>query len=50
MCLSGATRLPMPWAVVSVSKHYKNLTQCVGLVQCGPRHHLIENLFVLPMI
>ena len=30
-----------PWTVVSVSLHYKNQAQCVGLVQSG--HHLIEN-------
>jgi len=23
--------------------HYKNPTQCVGLVQSEPHHHLIEN-------
>ena len=32
MCPSGAT-------VVSVSAHYKNPTQRVGLVQSGPHHH-----------
>jgi hypothetical protein len=29
--------------VVSVSLHYKNPTQRVGLAQCRPHHHLIEN-------
>jgi hypothetical protein len=29
--------------LVSVSKHYKNPTQRVGLVQSGLHHHLIEN-------
>jgi hypothetical protein len=29
--------------VVSVDKHYKNRTKCVGLVQIGPHHHLIES-------
>ena len=29
--------------VVSVSQHYTIPTQRVGLVQSGPRHHLIEN-------
>ena len=28
--------------VVSVSWHYDNLTKCVGLVQSGYHHHLIE--------
>jgi hypothetical protein len=32
-----------PRTVVSVSKHYGNPTQCVGLEQNGPNHHLIEN-------
>ena len=27
----------------STSTIYKNPTQCVGLVQSGPHHHLIEN-------
>ena len=30
--------------------HYKNPTRCVGLVQSGPHHHLIENKLVLAMI
>ena len=30
--------------VVSVNQHYKNPTPRVGLVQSGPRDHLIENL------
>ena len=39
MCQSGATCLPADYC--SVSKHYKNPTKRVGLVQC--RHHeLIE--------
>ena len=31
--------------VVSVNQHYENPTtgKCVGLVQSGPHHHLIEN-------
>ena len=36
--------------VVSVSQHYNNPTKCVGLVQSGPHHHLIENKLVLAMI
>ena len=32
-----------PRHVVSVSQHYKNPTERVGLEQCGPHHHLIEN-------
>ena len=35
---------------VSVSYHYKNPTQRVGLEQSGPHHHLIENLLVLAII
>ena len=35
--------MPNPLTVVSVSSHYKNPTQRVGLVQSGPYHHLIEN-------
>jgi len=31
------------WTVVSVTKHCKNPTKRVGLVQSGPDHHLIEN-------
>jgi len=33
-----------PQTVVSVSWHYKNPIKCVGLVQSGPHHHLIEML------
>jgi hypothetical protein len=29
--------------LVSVSQCYKNQTQHAGIVQSGPRHHLIEN-------
>jgi hypothetical protein len=29
--------------VVSISWHFKNRTNRVGLVQSGPHHHLIEN-------
>jgi hypothetical protein len=29
--------------LVSVSQRYKNQTQHAGIVQSGPRHHLIEN-------
>ena len=32
-----------PQTVVSVSWHYKNPTQRVGLTQSEPHHHLIEN-------
>jgi hypothetical protein len=32
-----------PRTVVSVSYHYKNPTQRVGLEQNGPHHDLIEN-------
>jgi hypothetical protein len=32
-----------PRTVVSVSKHYENPTQRVGLVQSGLHHLLIEN-------
>jgi hypothetical protein len=32
-----------PWAVVSVSQHYKNPAKRVDLVQSGLHHHLIEN-------
>ena len=32
-----------PQTVVLLSKHYKNPVKCVGLVQNGPHHHLIEN-------
>jgi hypothetical protein len=41
MCPSGAKCLSAD--VVSVSYHYKNPTQCVGLVQSGSHHRLIEN-------
>ena len=42
MCPSGETC--HRWTVVSVSEQYqKNPTKRVGLVQCGPHHHLIEN-------
>ena len=32
-----------PRTVVSVSQHYENPTQRVGLEQSGPHHHLIEH-------
>ena len=32
-------------AVVSVSKHYKNLTKLIGLVQIGHHYHLINFQF-----
>ena len=35
-------RLLFQWA-----SHYKNPIKCVGLVQSGPHHHLIENQLVL---
>ena len=43
--LSGVTCLSRD-CCYSELKHYKNLTKCVGLVQSGSHHHLIEiNLF-----
>ena len=30
------------WIVVSMSKHYKNLTKRVGLLQSVPHYHLIK--------
>ena len=41
--VSRVGRHAYPRTVVSVSYHYKNPTKRVGLVQSGPRHHLIEN-------
>jgi hypothetical protein len=41
MCPSGVTCL---------AANYKNPTKHVGLVQSGPRYHLIESLRVLAMI
>jgi hypothetical protein len=32
--------------VVSVSKHYNNPAQRLGLEQSGPHHHFFENLAV----
>ena len=42
MCPSGATCLD-PRTVVSVSWHYENSTQHVGLVQSGSHHRVIGN-------
>jgi len=36
-------RLDYPRTVVSVSLHYANPTQLIGLEQSGPHHHFIEN-------
>ena len=32
-----------PWTVVSVSQHYENPANRVGLLQNESRHHFIEN-------
>jgi len=42
MCRSEATYV-YPWTVVSVSEHYTNPTNRVGLVQSGSHHLIIEN-------
>jgi hypothetical protein len=36
--VSSVGRHVYPWTIVSVSWHYKNPTQHVGLVQSGPQH------------
>ena len=36
--------------IVSVRQYYENPTKCVGLIESGPHHHLIENYLVLAMI
>ena len=41
MCQSGATSLPADCCFSELT--LKNSTQCVGLVQSGPHHYLIEN-------
>ena len=43
MCPSGATCLPADF--ISVSEHYKNPPQRVGLEQNGPHGHIEMNLF-----
>jgi hypothetical protein len=39
MC-SSRTRYVSPRTIISVSRHNKNQTKCVGLIQTG--HHLIK--------
>jgi hypothetical protein len=42
MCPSGTTCLSADCCFSELALHYKNPTKCVGLVQRGYHHHLIE--------
>jgi len=42
MCPSGTTCLSADCCFSELALHYKNPTKCVGLVQRGHHHHLIE--------
>jgi hypothetical protein len=43
MCPNGATCFPADCCFSELALLKIQLTQCVGLVQSGPHHHLIEN-------